>query len=129
MNKPNDGPTPSERRNFIQSNHGKEMTEMNAAANTDILEGTAKITSKGQITVPAKFMKQLGLKEGDQLRFVMSKEGEIRVEPICLLSADELFGMFDQPQDAGSFVLDMNAAREERAAILLGKPEPNNGGD
>lgn len=106
------------------------MTEMNAAANhTDMLEGTAKITSKGQITVPAKFMKQLGLKEGDQLRFVMSEDGEIRVEPIRLLSADELLGMFDQPQDAGSFVLDINSAREERAAILLGKPEPNNGGD
>jgi len=41
--------------------------------------------------------------------------------PIKLLSGDELFGGFDKPEDDGNFVLDLKAAREERAEELVRK--------
>ena len=40
------------------------------------------MTSKGQITVPAKIRKSLGLREGDKLDFHFEKDGKLRVEVI-----------------------------------------------
>ena len=38
------------------------------------------ISSKGQVTVPAEVRKQLGIKQGDKLSFVIEDEGGIRLE-------------------------------------------------
>jgi len=35
----------------------------------------AKVTSKGQVTIPVSIRRQLGLKPGDHLRFESSKDG------------------------------------------------------
>ncbi|MDO3408649.1 AbrB/MazE/SpoVT family DNA-binding domain-containing protein [Saccharibacillus sp. CPCC 101409] len=88
-------------------------------ASVQPLEATTKISRSGQTTFPAKIMKQLGLKEGDQIRFVLNAEGVLTVEPVQLLSAEQLYGMFNQPDDDDKFVLDLNAAREERAGQIL----------
>jgi AbrB family looped-hinge helix DNA binding protein len=40
---------------------------------------TAKLTSKGQITVPRAVRQQLGLRAGDQIEFVMDNGG-FRIE-------------------------------------------------
>jgi antitoxin PrlF len=40
----------------------------------------AKITSKGQITLPARLRKALALKPGDQVVFVEDADGRFRVE-------------------------------------------------
>ena len=37
----------------------------------------SKVTSKGQITIPIRARKELGLKEGDELLFRESQEGYI----------------------------------------------------
>ena len=42
---------------------------------------TAKITSKGQITIPHEVRRALGVKEGDRLAFE-EREGEMRVIPV-----------------------------------------------
>jgi AbrB family looped-hinge helix DNA binding protein len=39
----------------------------------------AKVTSKGQVTIPAQIRKQLGVAAGDHIAFV-AEDGEIRVE-------------------------------------------------
>lgn len=39
----------------------------------------AKITSKGQITLPAALRKELGVETGDSVMFVPEKNGEFRV--------------------------------------------------
>jgi antitoxin PrlF len=39
----------------------------------------AKITSKGQITLPAALRKELGVKTGDSVMFVPEKNGAFRV--------------------------------------------------
>ena len=36
---------------------------------------TAKVTSKGQITIPIEIRRQLGVKPGDKVRFERSKQG------------------------------------------------------
>jgi AbrB family looped-hinge helix DNA binding protein len=41
---------------------------------------TAKITSKGQITLPSQLRKTLGLKPGDRIVFVEDRNGDFRME-------------------------------------------------
>jgi AbrB family looped-hinge helix DNA binding protein len=49
----------------------------------------AKITSKGQITVPHEIRRALGVRPGDKLLF--EKEGSsIRVRPVRLVAAERL---------------------------------------
>ena len=36
---------------------------------------TAKVTSKGQITIPIEIRRQLGIKPGDKVRFERNKQG------------------------------------------------------
>jgi antitoxin PrlF len=38
------------------------------------------ISSKGQVTVPVEVRKQLGIKQGDKVSFVIEGEGSIRLE-------------------------------------------------
>ncbi|MHB1630571.1 MAG: AbrB/MazE/SpoVT family DNA-binding domain-containing protein [Bacilli bacterium] len=83
-----------------------------------VSEGFSKISSKGQVTIPMEIRSLLHMNEGDQLRFVY-EDGVLKIEHIRLLSADELYGYFDTPDDDGSFVLDLSAAREERAEELF----------
>lgn len=43
-------------------------------------ELTTVITRKGQVTLPAEIRRELGLKRGDKIAFVMDK-GEVRLMP------------------------------------------------
>jgi antitoxin PrlF len=45
-------------------------------------EAEAKITSKGQITVPAGIREKLGVKAGDRLHFRLNESGKLTVTPI-----------------------------------------------
>ena len=42
---------------------------------------TATMTSKGQITVPKEIRERLGLEQGDELRFDLLPNGEVRISP------------------------------------------------
>ena len=56
---------------------------------------TSTVTSKGQITLPAKLRRQMGVKPSDRVLFV--KEGKrIFVEQIA--SIDSLFGSLSNPK-------------------------------
>lgn len=100
-------------------------TYRNRKLNTDrhaVIDATARITSKGQITVPIEIRNALNVKEGDQLRFVL-KEGVVVVEPLRYLTADELYGIFNTAEDKEDYVLDREAARRKRAADILSKTD------
>jgi len=42
---------------------------------------SAKLTSKGQITIPLEIREKLGLDTGDRVDFIIRDSGEIVVEP------------------------------------------------
>lgn len=56
----------------------------------------AKVTSKGQVTIPAAIRRQLGLKPGDHLRFEPGKDG------IRLVHDDDV-NVFEKWRGIGSF--------------------------
>ena len=44
----------------------------------------AKVTSKGQVTIPIAIRKKLGIKDGDKLLFVEKPDGVIMVNPTMM---------------------------------------------
>lgn len=53
----------------------------------------AKITSKGQITIPAKLRDELGVEPGDKLSFTVEDDGTISVAKVEAPSFAELKGL------------------------------------
>ena len=49
----------------------------------------AKVTSKGQITIPVSIRRRLGISEGDKLLFIDRPEGVMMVNPDMLGERDE----------------------------------------
>ncbi|MCM3714106.1 AbrB/MazE/SpoVT family DNA-binding domain-containing protein [Alkalihalobacillus oceani] len=62
---------------------------------------SGKMTSKGQVTIPAEIRKRLNLKEGDQLVFMIDENNKLNVQPIKKKSFREVVGRVkvDQPID------------------------------
>ncbi|MHB8574123.1 MAG: AbrB/MazE/SpoVT family DNA-binding domain-containing protein [Dehalococcoidia bacterium] len=52
---------------------------------------SARITSKGQVTIPKRVREALGLRAGDKLIFLVEKGGAY-VHPVHRRTADELYG-------------------------------------
>jgi antitoxin PrlF len=52
----------------------------------------ARITSKGQVTIPVEVRRALGVEEGDSLLFERVGEGEVRIRPVKRQRIPELFG-------------------------------------
>ena len=44
----------------------------------------AKVTTKGQVTIPITIRKRLGIKDGDKLLFVEKPEGVIMINPTMM---------------------------------------------
>ncbi|MBI2326942.1 type II toxin-antitoxin system PrlF family antitoxin [Candidatus Curtissbacteria bacterium] len=50
------------------------------------------ITQKGQVTIPAPVRKALGLKSGDQVKFILTKKKEAKIKPAKRFSIMSLYG-------------------------------------
>ena len=59
----------------------------------------AKMTSKGQITVPKDVRLKLGLRPGDRVRFIVEDDGRVRLLP-AKRDISELVGMLPKPKRA-----------------------------
>jgi len=59
----------------------------------------AKMTSKGQITLPKEIRDRLGLKRGDRVRFVIEDDGRVRLLP-AKRDISELVGILPRPKRA-----------------------------
>lgn len=59
----------------------------------------AKMTSKGQITLPKEIRLKLGLKQGDRVRFIVEDDGRVRLLP-AKRDVSELFGILPKPKRA-----------------------------
>jgi antitoxin PrlF len=69
---------------------------------------TAKLTSKGQITIPAKVQQDLKVNAGDRAEFI--KIAPSRYEIVAAeLSITEIKGMFDKPTQTVSIPVINNA--------------------
>jgi antitoxin PrlF len=67
---------------------------MSAAINTvPAKAAVAKITSKGQITIPVETRRLLGLKPGDKVAFECSSKGEVLIRKAELFPFDRFKGM------------------------------------
>lgn len=61
----------------------------------------ARITTKGQITIPIEIRKKLNLKEGDKIIF-LEQDGRIYFENAALLAFNRIqYAMADEAQKAG----------------------------
>ena len=57
----------------------------------------AKMTSKGQITVPKDIRLKLGLKPGDRIRFLLEADGRVKLMP-AKRDISELVGILPKPR-------------------------------
>ncbi|RMG32673.1 MAG: AbrB/MazE/SpoVT family DNA-binding domain-containing protein [Methanobacteriota archaeon] len=57
----------------------------------------AKISSKGQLTIPKKIRTRLKLKAGDRIKFTINEDGRIEITPVRI-SLKELRGMLSPPK-------------------------------
>jgi antitoxin PrlF len=73
----------------------------------------AKLTSKGQVTIPKAIRDRLGLKPGARLEFYIDEHGRAVMVPTVKLS--ELVGLLRRPQTAVS-IEEMNEAIAQGAA-------------
>lgn len=61
---------------------------------------TSSITSKGQITVPVKMRRELGLETGTHVRFVR-KGRQVLIEAVVEPPLDSVFGVLKAPRGRG----------------------------
>ena len=69
---------------------------------------TAKITSKGRVTIPRSIREHLHVAKGDRVDFRIEENGEVRLT--AARSVRELFGILHRPGRKPVSVEDMNAA-------------------
>ncbi len=72
--------------------------------------GAAKLTSKGQITIPVQVRKKLGIDTGDRVEFV-EEGGRIIMTPVTQ-DASALKGLIKKPKKTVSIEKMNNAIRE-----------------
>lgn len=73
---------------------------------------TAKITSKGQVTIPRTIREHLHVAEGDRIDFRVDEEGEVRLVSVAR-PVRELFGILHRPGRKPVSVEEMNASIAE----------------
>jgi antitoxin PrlF len=69
----------------------------------------AKITSKGQITIPVEVRNALGVDSGDRVEFVELRKGEFAIVALTR-SLRELDGMFMGRRSKPASIAEMDAA-------------------
>jgi len=77
---------------------------------------TATVSSKGQITIPARVRASLGLQPGDRVEFVEMEAGQFAIRA-ATHSVKTLKGMIRRPETAVS-IEDMNAITAAHGAGL-----------
>lgn len=58
-----------------------------------VVKATSRLSSRGQVVIPIEIRKALGLTEGDDLTFILNKDGEIKVEVVKKQHVSELLGI------------------------------------
>lgn len=75
----------------------------------------AKVTSKGQVTLPKELRKRLGIQTGSRIRFSMPSTGPVQVDRV-LYDLEDLWQMADEGGKAEHVMsfAEMNEAKARR---------------
>jgi len=74
---------------------------------------TARLTSKGQITIPKAVRESLHLHTGDTLAFIVHGQTEATMKPVTK-TVDQVFGKLHVPGQVAKSVSDMNLIIAQR---------------
>ncbi len=85
-----------------------------------MITASSKLTSKGQITVPAEIRKALNIEEGDNIRFII-EDGEAKIKVVKKSIVDELFGSVKPKGDTRDLKKVINDAWVERTEEIARK--------
>ena len=75
----------------------------------------AKVTSKGQVTLPKELRKRLGIQNGSRIRFSIPATGPVQVEPV-LYDLEDLWRIADESGKPGHIMSfeEMDEAKARR---------------
>lgn len=76
---------------------------------------SSRISSKGQVTIPAEIRKKLGAEEGDQLIFSVTGDGKAEIMLIKNKPLESLFGSLPAKNEMDDIDLDEIRARGYRS--------------
>jgi antitoxin PrlF len=83
----------------------------------------ARMTSKGQVTIPAELRQRLGTEPGDRLRFTVDDHGAVTVEKATLSLAELRATLADLPRlSPDEAVAAVHEARVARADAIDARP-------
>lgn len=57
----------------------------------------ARVTSKGQVTIPREVRERLGIRAGDRLLFAVAEDGSVAVQKVASRALDDLVGLLGRP--------------------------------
>jgi antitoxin PrlF len=89
-----------------------------------MIEARSKISSKGQVVIPADIRSALKLEEGDDVKFIINDEGDLKLDVIRKSSIHDLYGSL---KPIKSDLRDFSEIREEARHIK--REEYRNKGD
>jgi antitoxin PrlF len=78
----------------------------------------AKITTKGQVTIPKNIRESLHLHTGDKIEIVLNNQGEAVIRPISK-KVDDMFGILKRPKQKTISVEEMNDSIKNRMQSKL----------
>lgn len=79
------------------------------------------ITQKGQVTIPAPVRKALGLRRGDQVKFILDKKKGVRIKPAKKFSIMSLYGSLKPRVKPGLSGQDLIRWEKEMAHLAWAK--------
>lgn len=87
---------------------------------------TAKITSKGQVTLPREIRERLGVHDGDRIRFELEGGAVVLYPQRDTPSFETMIGLAKQPagQDARRLIDELRHDSADRAALDTAPPHP-----
>ena len=85
----------------------------------------AKVTSKGQVTIPLEVRQKLALEPGSRVDFVLTAEGKLMIEPVET-SVRSLEGIFHQAgrEPVSLDEMDRSIADEAEEIVSDKRPHP-----
>lgn len=84
-------------------------------------EIVASVTSRGQVTIPARVRRHLGVDSPDKIAFVLGEDGTVVVKPVTMTFA-RLRGIIPAlPNTSEDFEKEIEEAMEERADVIMAR--------